>query len=175
MGSASGHQAALGLGTFRSADLLHCILFLSRPSSGSCFGAAQPRHGRRDVEPLSPGFFRCRASPLHVLSYEVEPIVDLAVTVSPGADAGGPPAATGACSIEMRGLRLGGSNAVVEQNRRFKAACCNRLAWGDKEMTSTVEFELELEMFSGAFRFMPRAHPCASLAPRRGRCGGCGG
>ena len=110
---------------------------------------------------------------MKLLKYEVQPTLELAVTLPPPCDAddagdapagaASPPAAAAApeasrtCVIALRSSRLEGSAAVRAQSERFAARAEHVITWAGASLSSRVELHVELELFGGALALLPRA------------------
>ena len=108
---------------------------------------------RADAAHHGPLLFRQDAYKL--LKYEVQPTLELAVTVPPAEGADG--AAERRCVIALRSSRLEGSAAVRAQSERFAARAQHVITWRGASMASAVELTVELELFGGALGLLPRA------------------
>lgn len=96
--------------------------------------------------------------PYKLLKYEVQPTLELAVTVAPsdGAEAAAA-AAERKCVIALRSSRLEGSAAIRAQSERFAARAEHVITWSGATMASAVELTVSLELFGGAMALVPRA------------------
>jgi hypothetical protein len=90
-----------------------------------------------------------------LLQFEVQPTLELAVTVPPAGPAE-PPAGARTCVVALRSARLEGSAAVRAQSQRFAASARHVISWRGAALSSAVELAVELELF-GAFALVPRA------------------
>ncbi len=90
---------------------------------------------------------------MKLLSYEVQPTLELAVSV-PAAGAGG----ERTCVVALRSSRLEGSAAVRAQSERFSATASHVISWQGAAMRSAVDLRVELALFGGALgALVPRA------------------
>ena len=96
--------------------------------------------------------------PYKLLKYEVQPTLELAVTVAPAelAEAAAA-AAERKCVIALRSSRLEGSAAIRAQSERFAARAEHVITWSGATMASAVELTVSLELFGGAMALVPRA------------------
>ena len=92
-----------------------------------------------------------------LLKYEVQPTLELAVTVPPAEGADAAAAAERKCVIALRSSRLEGSAAVRAQSERFAARAQHVITWRGAALESAVELTVELELFGGALTLLPRA------------------
>lgn len=90
-----------------------------------------------------------------LLKYEVQPTLELAVTVPPAQ--GAATEAERSCVIALRSSRLEGSAAVRAQSERFSATAQHVITWRGASLASAVELTVELELFGGALALVPRA------------------
>lgn len=128
------------------------------------------------TEVISSGVYRCYSEAKKFLSYQVAPVVDLGISLvhadpevvsrdGVGAAAvaarGAAQAATeegrpnNTCLIEMIQCRLEGSDAIIEQNKRFSAYCTNAVTWEGDVLRADVFLEIRLELFQGPFALLP--------------------
>lgn len=100
-------------------------------------------------ELLPNGMYRCYAEPYKLLSYDVEPALDLGVSVAPQQ-----------CTIQLATAQLLGSKAVQQQSQRFSATASHVITWqpGCETLDSCVELSVELELFGrGPLALLPPA------------------
>lgn len=93
---------------------------------------------------------------MKLLKYEVQPTLELAVTLPAPDGASG--ADAGTCVVALRSSRLEGSAAVRAQSARFGASARHVITWRGTALASEVALSVELELFGGALSaLLPRA------------------
>lgn len=146
----------------RGAESLHLLaaprlpqFFASQEGHTCCLALNEWRWER-----LGAGQYRCYAARTTFLAYEVEPALDLVVEVSED---------NSSCVVRLLGAALGGSAAVQQQSQRFAASATHTITWEGTTLRSAVEMQVELELFAGPFKRLPRAaveRPGAALLSR---------
>ena len=104
---------------------------------------------RWEALPGGEGLYRCFAERYSLLSYEVEPALDLGVRVS---------SQQRSCTVHLAKAQLLGSDAVQQQSQRFGASATHVIQWHEDHtaLESHVDMLVELELFGrGPLAMLP--------------------
>ena len=117
------------------------------------------------LSPASRAWFRFLQDTVKLLKYEVQPTLELAVTLASADEPvdleGGLAAGADArrCVIALRSSRLEGSAAVRAQSERFGASARHVITFAGRSLHSVVDLTVELELFGAGLvgALLPRA------------------
>lgn len=101
-----------------------------------------------EFEPLGSSTYRCKLPTIHLLNFDVAPVMDLQVTAS-----------SEDCRVEMLSCKFEGSDTVERQNKNFSAYMTNYISWEQNDSESymdvRVKLEIDLKIHTQPFVLLP--------------------